>query len=215
MNLLHWNIWLSYISDLADWFPLIVYMTLDQQKRRSYHLLGAYLFINSILKTSTFIILNVVLVNTLPVYHVLALSEFFFLFLFFSQALGWQKWKWLVVFVIISLNIGNTIFLQPVHEFNSYSWAANSLVLVAMGLLVLYRIYVDMEDVSLHHYPLFIITSAVLIYLAGSLFTYILGSDILSKEAKSVFHNAWIIRSISDIVKSILLLAGLWVLKRN
>lgn len=190
-------------------------MTLDRQKRRSYYLLGAYLLINSILKTSTFIVLNIELVNTLPVYHFLALSEFFFLFLFFSQALRWRNWKWLFVSFIVLLNIGNTIFLQPMYEFNSYAWAANSLVLVAMGLFVLYRIYVDIEDVSLNHYPLFIITSAVLIYLAGSLFTYILGSDILSKEAKSVFHNAWIIRSISDITKSTLLVAGLWVLKRN
>jgi hypothetical protein len=215
VKLLDWNILLSYVSDLTDWLPLMIYFSLDKKRKILYRFLGAYLLINSILKTSTFVILNIRTVNTLPFYHLLSVFEFVFLFLFFSQTLQLQRGKWLLLFGIALLNIANTMFYQTIYEFNSYSWAGNSMILVSMGLFVLYKIYLNIEDIALNQYPLFIINSGLLIYLSGSLFTYILGSDILSQEAKDFFHNAWIIKSISDIIKSALLTVGLWVAKRN
>jgi hypothetical protein len=101
--------------------------------------------------------------------------------------------------------------LKKPTDFNSYAWALNMGVIMVMGIIYLFRLYNNENDRSpLEQRPDFLINAGWLIYASGSLFTYLLGIEILSGKAAGFFHNAWIFTCISNIFKNILITYGLW-----
>ncbi|MDR7132556.1 hypothetical protein J2X69_004929 [Algoriphagus sp. 4150] len=213
MTLLDWNIILSHISDLSDWLPFFIFISLPKKVREEYNLLGAYLFTLGSLKTITLILLTIKgTFNTMPFYHLMAIVEATFLFLFITRDFGLKKGsKPLIVSLLLALNLYNTLSFQGILEFNSNAWAMNTIILIGLGLSSLVLLFNDIENIVLGKSPRFIILTGLLLYFSGSLFLYIVSSEVLSKEAKGFFHNAWIIRSIADIIKSIILTYGLWI----
>jgi len=95
----------------------------------------------------------------------------------------------------------NSVFIENINHFNSIGWTFSVVFLLCLALRYLYKLYDDLENIQLGSHPLFIINTGFLIYFTGSLFTYIFGWEILSKEARGFFHNAWIIQSLSNIGK--------------
>ncbi|WPR73300.1 hypothetical protein [Algoriphagus sp. NG3] len=217
MTLLDWNIILSHISDLSDWLPFFVFISLPKKVRIEYDLLGAYLVSLGSLKTFTLILLTFKgPVNTMPFYHLMAIVEASFLFLFITGDFGLKKGsKTILISLLLALNLCNTLFFQGILQFNSNAWAMNTIILTGLGLSYLVLLFNDIENIVLEKSPHFIIITGLLLYFSGSLFLYIVSSEVLSKEAKGFFHNAWIIRSMADIIKSIILTYGLWIARFN
>lgn len=217
MNLFEWNVILSHVSDLSDWLPFIVWILLENKKKNQYKLLGAYFFLLGFFKSTTLILLLIKgQYNTMPFYHAMAIGEVSLLFLFLTREIfNRDKIQLFVLAFILALNIVNTFLFQSFNEFNSNAWALNTIVLIGFGLYSLLQLFKKSESVELEKSDEFIITAGLLLYFSGSLFLYIVSSEVLSKEASGFFHNAWIIRSSSDIIKSIILTYGLWVACSN
>ncbi len=215
MSLKDWNILLSQLSDLSDWLPLLVFLTLPSKGRKKYAVLGVYLLINSVLKMIT-LILAARSLHTIIVYHFLSVIEISTLFIFYSKILDLKKiLSSVCLILILTINFSNTIFFQGIQYFNSNAWAFNTIILLVLNVLYFYELISKVENIILSRTSLFIINAGLLIYFSGSFFTYILAIDILSQEAKGFFHNAWIIRSVADIVKCPILCYGLWMEKHN
>ncbi len=211
MSLSELNTHLSHIADFSDGIPLIVFLLLPMSKREELGVIGLYFFCNFLLKVATFFLATDQR-NTIPFYHLLAIIEFALLFMYFTQLKKISiniKWS-LLVFVII-LNLTNTFFLQTINEFNSFSWTINTLLLIVIGIYCLYHAF-KVEEVRFFE---FVILSGFLIYLSGSLFTYILGSRILARELGDFFSNGWIVYSFSSISKDIIISIGLWMARTN
>lgn len=213
MNLFDWNVTLSHISDLSDWLPFFVWIFLPEKKKNQYKLLGAYFFLVGFFKSTTLILLLIKgQYNTMPFYHAMAIGEVSLLFLFLTREIFTKvKIQQLVLVLILGLNIVNSVLFQNFNEFNSNTWAFNTIVLIGFGLYSLLQIFKKSESIELEKSDEFIITAGLLLYFSGSLFLYIVSSEVLSKEANGLFHNAWIIRSTADIIKSIILTYGLWI----
>jgi len=112
---------------------------------------------------------------------------------------------------LAALNVGISLFLQPVSTFNSIGWTLDMLVLLTIGILYLFHLYNDESDQSpLEQRPVFMITTAWLLYAAGSLFTYLMGTSILSGKAEGFFHNAWLFQCVSNLFKNLLIAYALW-----
>jgi len=85
---------------------------------------------------------------------------------------------------------------------------------MGMGLLYLFRLYKNDEDYTpLENRPDFIVTVGWLIYASGSLFTYLMGTEILSGKPEGFFYNAWIFQSVSNLSKNIIVSYGLWLMR--
>lgn len=207
----------AFTSDLSDLLPLVFFALLSKEKQRQLIPLGVYLLANCLLKIISLSLnivgnINNMIINNMVIYHVMAFTEFAFLLSYYKVIVPIATKSFnLIMYFILFVNASNTFFLQPVVQFNSYAWSINSIVLIVFGLLYLNELYKNVEEIRLERHATFIINSAILFYLSGSLFTYILGWDILSKYDNGFFHNAWIIKSSSDILKSILLVYGLWL----
>jgi hypothetical protein len=213
MDLKHWNITLSHISDIADWFPFVVFALLPKIKRKEYELMGAYLLLNGALKTYTLVLIAIQgPVNTMLIYHIMAPLEVMLLYSYMASAHRFQPITngGILIFIVIG-NVTNTLFFQPVNEFNSTAWTVNTLLLIGLALYSLFQLFSQVDTLELEKSPAFIVLTALLIYFSGSLFLYIVSSKVLSREAQGFFHNAWLIHSVSDIFKSVLLTYGLWL----
>ena len=151
--------------------------------------------------------------NNMILFHLLAIVEVVVLYYFYHRIIFNRSPKLLVIAVLILINVANSMFNEGIMEFNSTAWSLDIIFLLSLGLMYLYRVYQDLESVPLDRSPLFIINTGLLLYFSGSLFTYILGSKILSKESQDFFHNAWIIQSLANIIKNVAISYGLWLAK--
>lgn len=217
VSLLDWNILFSHISDLSDWLPFLLFLSLPIKEKKKFSILGAYLFLMGILKSSTLLLLTFVgKVNTMPLYHIMAPLEVTLLILFYGRFLKIpMKSRIGILFLVLIPNFINTFYLQGIMEFNSNAWAINTLILIGFGLSSLFYLFKELETIELEKSPEFLINSGFLLYFAGSIFLYIVSSEVLSKEANGFFYNAWIIRSVADIIKNLIITYGLWIARSN
>lgn len=150
--------------------------------------------------------------NNMPVYHLLAIVEFTFLFLLFRQFLG-HGLPWIVLAVVAGFDVIDSILIESIWTFNSTGWSVNILILMVIGLMFLYHLYTRSDNYSqmLTNQSIFVIHSGLMIYFGGSLFTYLLGWYILSHEAVGFFHNGWLIQCIANILKNIIVAYGIWL----
>jgi hypothetical protein len=210
VELIYWNILISTVADLSDALPLI--FLLRKVGERYLKVLRAYFIGSFVVKFITIVLIfgfNVR--NTLAFYHFLSLFEFICLFLYFSGMIGVKFKHVLLPFSLVLLfNIVNSIWLQGFNEFNSHAWGVNTTVLLFMGLLYLYKLYSDFEDIAIEKHFGFIVCAAFMIYFGGSLFTYLLGWKILSQVPTGFFANGWIIQSIANVVKNVIIVYGVY-----
>jgi hypothetical protein len=87
------------------------------------------------------------------------------------------------------------------------------MVLIALGLVYLYRLYNSEKAIVIEKSPEFVMTSGWLIYAAGSLFTYLMGTEILSGKPEGFFHNAWFFQCFSNVIKNGIVAYGFWLTK--
>ncbi|WP_316802947.1 hypothetical protein [Pedobacter nototheniae] len=147
--------------------------------------------------------------NSMPVYHLLAFIEISMVYCFYSYLIHQRINYWAIV-VLFIFNSINSAFIQNIYIFNSVAWTLNMLLLIVMGLLYFYKLYQDDEDYTpLERRPAFIIAAAWLFYASGSLFTYLMGTEILSGKPEGFFNNAWVFQSVSNILKNIIISYGL------
>lgn len=143
-------------------------------------------------------------------FHLLALVEVGFLYCFYNLTL-FNKIYYSGLAAMLLINVLNTLFIENLSEFNSTAWSINSILLMAFGLAYLLKLYQRIEAIRLERDPVFVINSGILMYCSGSLFTYILGSEILSGDPRGFFHNAWLIQCISNITRNFIAGYGLWL----
>lgn len=149
-------------------------------------------------------------INNMPLYHVLAGVEFVFLFFFYRGLM--KRLPLVILFLVTGFNIYDSLFVEDIHVFNSVGWSVNTFVLMIIGLVCLYHLYRHAEDYSTMQpqHSIFIIQCGLLIYFAGSLFTYLLGWYILSQDAIGFFHNGWLIQCVANIIRNLIVSYGIW-----
>lgn len=209
MTLTEWNTLLSHVGDFAEGLPLVPFLLLSSEKKREYKFLGLYFSIGFVLKISSFVIATKG-GNTLFIYHLLAIIEFGLLFMFFTEHTIFKNWRTIILVIVIAANAIISLVPGSFFQFNSLSWSINTFVLLCACFYSFYSLYTrsykSWEEVKSR----FLIVSGLLIYLSGCLFTYILGSQILSKELQGFFSNGWIINSISNLTKDFIVAVALF-----
>lgn len=202
------NIILSDVSEVSELAPLIIGYSC-RIRQLPYRIIVGFFTVSAPLKLISLVTARMHM-NNMILFHILALCEVIFLYSFFNWILFNRVRIWGITALIVA-NLLDTLFLEGLMEFNAIAWSVNTFVLLCLGLTVFYRFFVSLEELHLEKNATFIITSGLMIYFAGAMFTYILSSKILSGQAADFFHNAWIIQSFSNIIKNLIVGYGLWL----
>jgi|GEM_PF-2716209 hypothetical protein len=209
MDLKTFTFFVSNLSDVTELIPALLFLKYAFN-RQPYIMLGYYLIISASVKIFT-VITAVMGIHNMPAFHLLVMIEVVFLYSFYARIIYGSPPRAWVISILILLSLLNSLFSENIYQFNSMAWTFSVIFLLCLGLRYLYKLYDDLENIQLTSHPLFIINTGLLIYFAGSLFTFIFGWEILSKEAKGFFHNAWVIQGFSGFTKNIIVSYGLWL----
>ena len=200
---------ISDLSDVSEITPFVAWFAFGSREL-PYKVLGIFFLISGSTKIYT-LITAVMHIHNLPAYHVLAFLEIIFVYSFY-RLLSTKKLDFVGISGLFVLYLANTGIQNINNTFNSNTWTLTVLLIMLIGLTHFYRIYRNEEDTTpLEKRPDFIMTTGWLIYASGSLFTYLMGTDILSGTADGFFKNAWIFECISNIIKNILICYGFWL----
>ncbi len=196
----------SNFSDISEIIPFLIWAVWGA-KNRPYRTLGLFFLLSGIIKLGT-LITAIMYVHNMPAYHLLAFLEIAFVWSYYRQLKG-KKPPYIGLFFVLLLFWAN-IFLQNINTtFNSNTWTFTVLVILALGLNHFKDIYQNDIISPLSRQPEFFITAGWLIYAGGSLFSYLMGTDILSGHADGFFQNAWIFQCFANIIKNGLVAYGL------
>jgi hypothetical protein len=214
MNIREINAIISDVSEMSEMIPLVMALYCAR-KKPPYNVLVWLFCLSAPMKLASMITAWLGIYN-MPLFHVMALVEVTLLYAFFSLIISGRV-KWVGLVLLIAFNIFDSIYLEPVvnlDEFNSITWSVNTLFLLCMGLMIYYKIFMSSEIIVLESSPIFIIVSGLMIYFAGSLFTYALAPRMfLQKYSQDFFNNAWMVQSISALIKNLIVAFGLWKVK--
>lgn len=200
-------------SDVSEILPLLAWGVFGD-KKLPFRFLGILFLITSVLKIFSLFTAELY-INNMPVYHLMALVEICFIYCFYSSLITGKVNLWCLA-VLFSINLANSLFVQQLYIFNSLAWTFNMMIIIGIGLISFYELYRDADDSPpLIGRPVFVITSGWLIYASGSLFTYLLATEILSGEPIGFFKNAWIFQCISNILKNVIISYGFWLTRRK
>lgn len=204
---------ISTFSDVSEILPLYSWVRYGR-KDMPFLLMGILFSISSVLKIYTLITAEYN-INNMPAFHLLALVEINLLYCFYSYLIFKRIYRSGIV-ALTAIHLANTMLIQSVLTFNSLAWTFNILFLLIMGLFYFFKVYNDESDYRpLVQRPEFVITAGWLIYASGSLFTYLMGTAILSGKPEGFFNNAWIFQCLSNIAKNIIISYGLWLTRKT
>ncbi len=113
----------------------------------------------------------------------------------------------------LAFGICNLFFWQK-DDYNTYTLAVGSLILIVYCILYLYRLLVDLPVQELQTVPMFWFNSAILIYRAGTLFLFLF-TPYLVKVLNNDLLIYWSFHNILNVVHQIVLTIGLWQDLRN
>jgi hypothetical protein len=197
------------ISDLADLSELIPFVLLTYKATSvTYRLLRLYFGVIAFLKLCT-LLTSMFKIHNMPVYHLIALWEVTLLYTMYMHLLKTDRRYYLILLVLLGFMAANTIIWEKYWEFNNIAWALNVLTLIILGIIYFYQLYTLPVAIPIENSPWFFINAGLLIYASGSFFTYLFGWKILSGQPNNFFHNAWIIQSVSILVKNTVISYGI------
>ncbi|WP_258100925.1 hypothetical protein [Marinoscillum pacificum] len=105
-----------------------------------------------------------------------------------------------ILFIILCIQLVD----EGVHTRPNEYLIANKMSQISFSLFFFYVLFERGTEVFIDKSPLFWINTGILFYFAGSLFTTVMASEILSGPMPWLFHN------IANTMKNTLIAIGLW-----
>ncbi len=152
-------------------------------------------------------------IKNLPLLHLYTVIEFSWITWFYHQAMPvyLPERRTKVIIVIFSVAAAlNTLFLQPVTQFNTYIRTSESILVIIFSLLFFYKIISEMKIQRLEKEPLFWINVGFLIYFSGSTLLFIFSNYILPfKNTLNLY--VWSLHAIFSILLYLIQSIGIWM----
>lgn len=155
--------------------------------------------------------------NNLLLFNVFTLVELTLFGWVFHKVFESRSMKTLItvgVLACVAFAVINLFFLQGHSAINSYSMALESTLLTLLALLFYYKTFREEKVQRLERYPLFWLSSGVLIYFAGNLFLFLFSNYVLT-ESDSLGRAEWGIHSVLNITANLIYTAAFWVIPQK
>jgi hypothetical protein len=145
--------------------------------------------------------------NNLPYLHLYTLFEFLFLMYFFSRVfVPGRSWA-LAAGIGGLIIILNSLFVQDINEFNSYSKSLVCLTFILMSIYTLFKIFGRYNRDVMDAYAVKLFCYGLLINLAGS-FTLYLFSNLIVLLSLETQQALWVVNVILNIITMVIFITG-------
>ncbi len=206
------------IGDSDTYMPLLalmVFIALGKRVYKKESLLLIYLIVN-IIVFGTSNILGSYKINNLYLYHFYTLIELVTVSYYITKKVLKKNLR---VFYIISICffvfwIINIIFWEPLSEFNSNSAVLASLIILLLTMYYMLELSKSEDILYFQKLPGFWIASAFLVSCAISILSLVAYKYFQQNNLVEEGIRVWIIESIGNILKFILLIIGLLCYRR-
>lgn len=146
--------------------------------------------------------------NNLPLYHLYAIIEFFFLYWLFRRVLLWLP-RWLRLLpAVLFLGVGIWGVVEDPYSVPDRLLSVESVILIGCSLLFFYRSLRSLEVKRIERTYMFWLSVAVLLCFAGNLLLYIFSSYI-AETSDRVYFTVWTIHTLFTILLYLLYAVGL------
>lgn len=176
------------------------------------------IFIYYIVAIGFFEVLAVALVwlisdgNNLPGLHLYTLFQFILLTLFFNACFKELsdrfKYKWVLAIGTVGI-ITNSIFVQSIFTYNSYSKSLVELYVIIMSLTLFKLLLSDKTHEQAEMKPSVSFVSAVFLQSSVSIIFYIYSNDIMNMKA-SLMNFIMALRIVINYISMFIIIFGLW-----
>jgi len=152
-------------------------------------------------------------INNLPLLHFYTLVEFVLLTLFYHQIFNnihlWRKYIMFFSALVLGLILANSIFLQPITVFNTYSKTFTQAIFIVYTI-----IFFSQSTHNQVFYPAIkIINSAILLYYAGSLFIFMFSNVFFQLDE---FHRVfWVANALLYLIFQLLVFTAIWQFRQT
>jgi lysylphosphatidylglycerol synthetase-like protein (DUF2156 family) len=151
--------------------------------------------------------------NNLSILHIYTPIEFAFL----AYAYSFHIDKVISKRTLLVLTIGfilfsflNTIFIQPLHTFNSYARCVEILLVILLALCYVYSLIMNNEQRVLRTIPMFWINTAVLIYFTAGFFLYLVSNNTVGLSPQ-INRLIWLAHTILSMGYYFSIAKALWI----
>ncbi|NML37717.1 hypothetical protein HHL17_10980 [Chitinophaga sp. G-6-1-13] len=153
--------------------------------------------------------------NNMPLLHLYVAAGFLCLAWFYNTILNRfidAGIIWLIAILFLLFTIANSLFIQPVHTFNSIALTVESILIVILSLFT-YRFFLSdivKETSGANIKSLTWINSGLFIYYSSSILIFYFGSVITIDFSRNLNLYAWIFLAFFSIVMYTCFFIGLW-----
>ncbi len=147
--------------------------------------------------------------NNLFLLHIYTLLEFILISVYYLYVNKGKFTTKFTIYLIIGsvLFCANTYWLQPLDTFNSYSKSMVQIILIYLSVSHLIRIIRR----RINNRPSeTIISSAVLLYNAGSLFIFMTSNIAMRLMSEGLHSGFWIFNAILNLLFQLMILLAIW-----
>ncbi len=193
---------LTKLSEFAT-IPAVVVMALKwhklSQSQRYLALMIVVITINQLLASS---LLGLSEGNNLPLYHIYILVEGPALLLLYRKRFKEEQIRknlTRVAYLLISVVLGNALFIQGWNNLPTFSRTLEAVILVALALYYLRYIFKEQKIKYLSVSFWFWLSSGLLIYFSSNLLLFIF-TNVVKEGADELFVGVWSIHAALNFV---------------
>lgn len=146
-------------------------------------------------------------IRNLPLSHLLTMLEFVMLTDYFLIVLKEKKAMRILQVCFITACILNTIFLQNIWQFNTYTRSLEALIIMLLSVNLFAKMFTDIEGPKLARRSDFWFNTGMFLYFSGSFMLFIF-SNFLLQASKKDWNIIWNIHATFLLFMYILFTIG-------
>jgi hypothetical protein len=149
-------------------------------------------------------------INNLPVFHFFTIIEFILLSLFFGSVYKDKRYSvfsYVIIGIFTILSVLNTLFIQDLYKFNTYSRSLEAIIL--MCYCIYYFYYLIKQSTPLTNSATWY-ASGIFIYFSTSFIIFIMSNITLTID-KELNRIIWLVHATMVLVMYVFITRGFYI----
>jgi hypothetical protein len=200
------NVYMGVVVPLAILLPVMMAAWKLKQLNAVARIILAYLLTSAVVSlAASAMIWN--RMNNLPVSHLYTVVEFFFFTFFYRSLLQGKKTITVIQVCFLLACILNTLFVQDLYQFNSYTRSLEALVIMLLSVNYYALLFTDIATVKPLQHPAFWFNTGIFLYFSGAFMLFVF-SNYMLKESVSSFKVVWNVHATFVLIMYLLFTLG-------
>lgn len=156
--------------------------------------------------------------NNLFLLHIFTVEECGLILWFYSCLFSGfinRKLFLYIFFSFFAFAVINSVFFQPLTQFNTYARSTEAVIIVFCSIAFFYKMLSDTNIERPERLPYFWINTGFLIYFSASLLLFTLSNYIRDVQHKQLKYDIWTLHAFFSILMYTFVTIGLWKYRKR